>query len=50
MKRSFRLHHLPVMGVVAAALLGASALAARPGHDPAPLAKIPDTAMGCDYG
>jgi hypothetical protein len=49
MKRSFRLHHLPVMGVFAAALLGVPALAAGPGNNPAALAKIRDTAMSSDY-
>ena len=49
MKRSFRLHRLPVMGVIAAALLSVPALAASPGNDPAALAKIRDTAMSSDY-
>ena len=47
MKRSLR--HLPVMGVIAAALLSFPALAASPGNDPAALAKIRDTAMSSDY-
>ena len=49
MKRSLRLHHLPVMGAIAAALLAVPALAASPGNDPAALAKIRDMAMSSDY-
>ncbi|VXB07962.1 M20/M25/M40 family metallo-hydrolase [Massilia sp. 9I] len=40
---------LPVLTVLAAALLSSSALAASPGNDPAALAKIRDTAMQSDY-
>ncbi|MFC0251684.1 M20/M25/M40 family metallo-hydrolase [Massilia consociata] len=40
---------LPVLTVLAAALLSAPAFAASPGNDPAALAKIRDTAMQSDY-
>lgn len=49
MKSRLRLHQLPVMGLIAAALLGLPAQAASPGNDPAALAKIRDTAMSSDY-
>lgn len=40
---------LPALGLMAAALLAASAQAASPGNDPAALARIRDTAMTSDY-
>jgi len=40
---------IPALGLMAAALLAASAQAASPGNDPAALAKIRDTAMASDY-
>ena len=40
---------IPALGLMAAALLSASAQAASPGNDPAALAKIRDTAMTSDY-
>ncbi len=40
---------LPVLTVIAAALLSGAALAASPGNDPVALAKIRDTAMASDY-
>lgn len=46
MNRRFR---LPALGLLAAAVLAASAQAASPGNDPAALAKIRDTAMTSDY-
>jgi hypothetical protein len=44
-----RSHRLPVLTVLAAALLSSAALAASPGNDPAALARIRDTAMQSDY-
>lgn len=40
---------IPALGLMAAALVAASAHAASPGNDPAALAKIRDTAMASDY-
>ncbi|NNG23226.1 M20/M25/M40 family metallo-hydrolase [Telluria aromaticivorans] len=44
-----RIRSLPVLAVLAAALLAYPAQAASPGNDPAALAKIRDTAMASDY-
>ncbi|MGI4718935.1 MAG: M20/M25/M40 family metallo-hydrolase [Janthinobacterium lividum] len=44
-----RIRRLPVLTVLAAALLSVPAFAASPGNDPAALAKIRDTAMQSDY-
>jgi len=50
MNRSMaRTRSLPVLTVLAAALLSSSALAASPGNDPAALARIRDTAMQSNY-
>ena len=40
---------IPALGLMAAALLAASAQAASPGNDPAALARIRDAAMASDY-
>lgn len=43
------IRRLPILTVLAAALLAGPAAAASPGNDPAALAKIRDTAMNSDY-
>ena len=44
-----RIRSLPVLTVLASALLAPSTWAASPGNDPAALARIRDTAMASDY-